>query len=156
VKKSEVFKLIQNIEDPVKDGDKILSNLHYTHFFMMDSYKKLLLSYDLTFTQANVLGIVNYFSPNSATLEEVKEMVLESNSDVSRTITRLAEKGFVEKMINKENRRKVSIKVTPKGQKTIKKIDQDGSFKRFTQTISLPEAKTFVKVLGKLRESTLL
>jgi DNA-binding MarR family transcriptional regulator len=152
MKKSELFELIQKIDDPQKDHEKILSNLHYTHFFLMDKYKKILVQYDLTPTQANILGIISYYSPVAAALEQIKEMVLEPNSDVSRTVTRLAEKGFVEKVPNRENRRKVAIMITPKGQKTMKKIEADGIFRKLTSTLSKPEAKNFVAVLEKLRD----
>jgi DNA-binding MarR family transcriptional regulator len=154
MKRNEVFEIIHKVNDPVKDSDKILANLHYTHFFLIDSYKKTLLAYDLTPTQANVLGIISFFYPRAVTLEEVKEMVLEPNSDVSRTVTRLAEKGFVEKVINKENRRKISIMISTKGQKILKKIESEGKFKKVTSLLDLREARNFVKTLQKLREAT--
>jgi DNA-binding MarR family transcriptional regulator len=152
MRRSELFVHITKIDDPVKDHAKLLSNLHYTHFFMMDRYKKLLADYDLTATQSNVLGIIGYYAPKAVSLEEIKEMILEPNSDVSRTVARLAEKGFVEKVVNKENRRKVSIVITSKGLKMIKKIEADGMFQKFTIAISKAEAKTFVGVLAKLRK----
>jgi DNA-binding MarR family transcriptional regulator len=153
MKRSEVFKLMQKVEDPQNDADKILSNLHYTHFFLMDHYKKALIEYNLTSAQANVLGIIAYFAPKTASLEEIKEMVLEPNSDVSRTVTRLTDKGFAEKVINPDNRRKVSIAITSKGLKMMKKIDSDKTFKKFTSTLSKHEAKTFVNILEKLRKT---
>jgi DNA-binding MarR family transcriptional regulator len=152
MKRSEIFELIQKINDPQKDHDKILANLHYTHFFLMDRYKKFLSVYDLTPTQVNILGIIDFYAPGSASLEQIKEMVLEPNSDVSRTVARLAEKGFAEKVTNKENRRKVSIMITPKGRKTLQKIASDGSFRKITSDLGKAEAKTFVAVLGKLRD----
>jgi DNA-binding MarR family transcriptional regulator len=149
--REEIFKLITEVDDPKKDHAKILSNLHYTHFYLMDRYKKLLAEYNLTATQSNVLGIIAFFSPKAVTLEQIKEMVLEPNSDVSRTVTRLAEKGYVEKVINKENRRKVSIKVTAKGQKILAKIESEKKFESFTANISKTDILTFIKVLTKLR-----
>lgn len=152
MKRSEIFEHLKKIDDPIKDYGKILANLHYTHFFLVDKYNKMLDSYDLTSPQSNVLGIIEYHFPKALSLEEIKEMVLEPNSDVSRTVARLAEKGFVEKVINKENRRKVSIVVTAKGIKTIKKIESEGKFKKFLAGISKAEAKTLVNVLAKLRD----
>lgn len=152
MKRKELFDLIQKIDDPAKDSSKIISNLHYTHFFLMDKYKKILAEYDLTATQANILAIIGHYYPKAASLEEIKEMVLEPNSDVSRTVTRLVEKDFVQKVANKENGRKVSIQATQKGAKTIKKIESEDKFKIFTSSLTLEEAKTFVKVLGKLRK----
>ncbi|MGZ3882838.1 MAG: MarR family winged helix-turn-helix transcriptional regulator [Bacteroidia bacterium] len=151
--RSEIFELISKIDDPVKDHASLLSNLHYTHFFLMDRYKKVLATYDLTAPQSNVLGIITHHAPKAVSLEEIKEMVLEPGSDVSRTVARLMEKGYVEKITNKDNRRKVSILATAKGLKTIRKIESDGKFETFVKGISRSEARTFVKVLLKLREN---
>jgi len=152
MKRIELFDYMKKIDDPVKDHAMILANFHYTHFYMMDKYKKLLAGYNLTATQSNVLGIIEHHYPKAVSLEEIKEMVLEPNSDVSRTVVRLVEKGFAEKIINKENRRKVSIVITAKGLKTIKKITTDGKFSKFTAGLSKAEVKTFITVLSKLRE----
>lgn len=151
MKRKEVFDLIQKIDDPKKDSSKILSNLHYTHFFLMDRYKKILAEYDLTATQANILAILDHYYPQAVSLEEIKSMVLEPNSDVSRTVTRLVEKEYAQKVLNKENRRKVSILITQKGLKANKKIESEDKFKIFTSSLTLAEARGFVKVLEKLR-----
>jgi DNA-binding MarR family transcriptional regulator len=150
--REELFKYIQQINDPAEDYGKILSNLHYTHYFLMDKYKKIMESYELTFTQSNVLGIIVHSHPKPLSLEEIKNMVLEPNSDVSRTVDRLAEKGYAEKIANKLNRRKVSIKVTAKGLKAVHKMADDGKFEVFTKDLSLKEAKTLIIILNKLRK----
>lgn len=152
MKKSELFEEIRKIDDPVKDYGKILSNLHYTHFFLMDKYKKILSDYNLTSQQSNVLGIISYFSPKSISLETIKEMVLEPSSDVSRIVVRLTEKGFAEKVVDKENRRKVSIKITAEGLKMVKKIGKDKRFYKFTSALSKNEAMAFIHTLEKLRQ----
>lgn len=150
MKRADLLEYIQKVDDPKKDHAKILSNLHYTHFYLMDQYKKLLARYNLTLPQSNVLAIIDYF-PEAAALEEIKEMVLEPNSDVSRTVTRLVSKNYVEKVINKENRRKVCIKITASGKKVLKRIEAEGKFEKFTSGLSKAEVNAFVKVLAKLR-----
>ncbi|MGZ4048306.1 MAG: MarR family winged helix-turn-helix transcriptional regulator [Bacteroidia bacterium] len=142
---------MQKINDPVKDYSKILGNLHYTHYYLMDRYKKILQPYGLTVIQSNILGIIMHRYPESLSLEEVKEMVLEPNSDVSRTVVRLSEKGFIKKVPDKKNRRKVSIIITPKGIKTAKRLESDEHFKKFSEEITLSESKAFIKFLSKLR-----
>jgi MarR family 2-MHQ and catechol resistance regulon transcriptional repressor len=151
--REELFEYITKVGDPKKDCGKILSNLHYTHFYLMDRYKKMLGEYDLTSSQSNVLGIIGYYYPKAVALEEIKEMILEPNSDVSRTVTRLVGKNYVEKVINKENRRKVCIKATPRGLKVIKRIEASGKFEKFTSKLSRSEVKTFIKVLAKFRNA---
>jgi DNA-binding MarR family transcriptional regulator len=152
MKREELLRHIQHINDPKKDYGKILTNFHYTHFYLMDKYKKILESYNLTFTQSNVLGIIVHTYPHTQSLEDIKSMVLEPNSDVSRTVVRLIEKGYAEKIPNKFNRRKVCIKATRKGVKIVKKISQDGKFQVFTKQFSLRDAKNLAIILNKLRQ----
>lgn len=151
MKREELFKYIQQIEDPKRDYAKILTNLHYTHFYLMDRYRKMLLPYDLTLIQSNVLGIITHHNPTPMALEEIKALVLEPNADVSRTVGRLTEKGFVEKVIDKTNRRKVSIRALPKGIKMMKKIEADPALNTLTEDFTLSEARNFVKYLNRLR-----
>lgn len=150
--REELYKYIEKIDDPKKDYGKILTNLHSTHYYLMDMYKKILKPYNLTLTQSTVLGIIVHHSPDAIALEEIKAMILEPNADVSRTVVRLAEKGFVEKVINKTNRRKVSIRALPKGVKMVKKMSLDPHFTNFTTGINLSEAKAFVRFLKRLRK----
>lgn len=151
MKREELFRYIAEVQDSRKDHAKILSNLHYTHFYLMDRYKKMLSDYNLTSTQSNVLGIISYFYPQAASLEQIKEMVLEPNSDVSRTVSRLVEKGLAEKVVNRENRRKVSIKVTGYGRNILQRIEKEKKFEGFTAMLNIKEVKTFIKILAKLR-----
>jgi DNA-binding MarR family transcriptional regulator len=152
MKRSEIFAKLNEIEDVHKDFAKILTNLHYTHHFMMDKYKKMLSDFDLTLIQSNVLGIIACYGEKGASLEDVKEMVLEPNSDVSRTVARLVSKDFVQKVANADNRRKVQIRVLPKGQEIIKSLDAI-SFRKITAQLSLEEARAFASILEKLRNA---
>ena len=151
--RSEIFKELENIEDSAKDFPKLLSNLHYTHFYLMDKYNKILSVYDLSAPQSNVLGIIGHFSPKPLSLEEIKSMVLEPNSDVSRIVARLVEKKYAVKVINKTNRRKVSILLTAKGKKVHARMVIDKHFQQFTATLTLEEAKAFTRVLSKIRSA---
>jgi DNA-binding MarR family transcriptional regulator len=149
VEREDIFAYISDITKR-EETRKILSNLHYTHFFMLDRYKKTLASYDLSFPQINVLYIMDLFFTGPVSLEEIKKMVLEPNSDVSRIVTRLAEKGFVSKVPDPKNGRKLSIVISEKGLRTLKKALSDKRFD-YTSQITLEEAKVFVEVLNKLR-----
>ncbi|MES2568122.1 MAG: hypothetical protein V4565_14705 [Bacteroidota bacterium] len=151
--REEIFELIEKIDDPVKDYQKIISNLHYTHYNLMDYYKKSLEIYDLTPMQSNVLSIIHYHQPKSLSLEEIKSMVLEPGSDVSRIVLRSSEKGFVEKVQNASNNRKLAIAITNKGLDVMKRISEDHSFNNLTHNFTLAEAEAFVLLLKKLRVS---
>jgi DNA-binding MarR family transcriptional regulator len=149
--REELFDYIQKIGDLEKDHAKLLSTLHYTHFYLMDRYKKILQEYDLTLTQSNVLAIIVHNYPALMSLEEIKVMVLEPSADVSRTVVRLMEKGFVKKVINKKNRRKVCIQATSAGVNITTRLQADKRFREITSDFTLTEAKNLIKLLKKLR-----
>jgi DNA-binding MarR family transcriptional regulator len=150
--REQIFKEIENIEAPDKDFSKILPSLHYTHFFLMDQYRKILVDYDLTSPQSNVIGIIGHYGDTPVSLEQIKHMVLEPNADVSRIVARLVEKKFVQKVVNEKNRRKVSIMLTARGEKIYKRMLADRQFMKFTENVSMQEAKVFMRVLAKLRQ----
>ena len=150
--REELFQYVQKIDDPKKDYGKILTSLHFSHYFLMDKYKKIFDEYGLTVTQANILSIIVHHHPKTLSLEEVKAMILEPNADVSRTVVRLAAKGFVEKVSDAKDKRRLSIRATSKGTKVIKKASDDPRFSSFTQNINLANTKAFIKFLKNLRE----
>jgi DNA-binding MarR family transcriptional regulator len=153
MKRDELFDLLEQIGEETKDRVRILSNLHYTHYVLMDRYRKVLEPYTLTITQSNVLGILTYNSPTPLSLEDIKSMMLEPNSDVSRIVSRLVVKGFAEKVVNPANKRKRSIAATEKGHEIMMKLDKDPAFFDLVSSVSTPEARTFAGVLKKMRES---
>jgi DNA-binding MarR family transcriptional regulator len=149
--REEIFQLLQEVKDMKKDFSKILNIVHYTHYYLLDEYKKIMKAYDITVTQSNVLGIIAYQHPKALSLEEIKLLVLEPNSDVSRTVDRLQSKGFVEKVIDPENRRKRSIRSTAKGREIIRALSEDTRFHIFTNRLTLEEARELVRLTSKLR-----
>ncbi len=144
--------MIGQAADPHRDHTLILANLHYTHFYLMEQYKKTLADYGITAIQSNVLGIVDFFGESGASLEEIKEMVLEPNSDVSRIIGRLAEKKFVEKIVNPHNRRKLNIRITKRGNLLLGRIQERKVMKNFTAALTPSEVRSFTRILEKLRK----
>jgi DNA-binding MarR family transcriptional regulator len=151
MKREDLYEVIEHVEDPVLGRARLLGNLHYTHFHLFDRYRKIMQKYDLTPIQTNVLGIVVIKYPETLSLEEIKKMVLEPGSDVSRIITRLASKGFIEKVTDRRNRRKLAIRTTPRGNKMYGKIVADPTLKAITNGLRLSEMKAFVATLKKLR-----
>jgi DNA-binding MarR family transcriptional regulator len=149
----EIFKNLKDLSDLKKDYGKVLANLHYTHFSLMDAYRKILKPYDMSFPQSHVLSIINFYHPREVSLQEIKSMVLEPNSDVSRTVDRLVEKHLVKKVKKSENRRMRSIMMTPAGLKVIKLMEKDSKFHQLLSGLTLADVREFVGVLEKFRDN---
>jgi DNA-binding MarR family transcriptional regulator len=146
-----ILKEIESIKDK-NDIGKVLANLYYTHFWLANEYKTILSEFDLTAQQTNILTTVNHFHPRPLTLSELKEKLLEKNADVSRVVTRLANKKLINRKISKDNRRKVEITMTEKGINLSEQIQKEDAFKKFTAEFSVEDARTFTTLLRKLRK----
>jgi len=153
MKRKDIFNDLKNIVDPTRDYLKILGNLHYTHFALLDKYKRILKPYGLSFPQSHVLSIIVHMHPKQLSLEEIKEMVLEPNSDVSRTVVRLEEKGFLKKVKDSENRRKRAIMATSVGINVFRQLEKDKRFSAIVVDVSLGHARIFAQTLELLRDS---
>ncbi|MDF2437356.1 MAG: transcriptional regulator [Bacteroidota bacterium] len=146
-----VTKEFSVINDIDTDYEKVLASVYYTHFWLSDKYTAMFLEYDLSPQQSNVLGSVLFSHPKPLTLTELKSLMLEKNSDVSRIVSRLITKGYLEKKSNKENKRKIEITITQKGIDLMEKIRSQQLFKKFTAGLTTQEAQQLVNLLAKLR-----
>jgi DNA-binding MarR family transcriptional regulator len=146
-----VTKEFSVINDIDTDYEKVLASVYYTHFWLSDKYTAMFLEYGLSTQQSNVLGSVLFFHPKPLTLTELKSMMLEKNSDVSRIVSRLINKGYLEKKSNAENKRKIEITITEKGIHLMEQIRSQKLFKKFTSRLSTSEAQQLVDLLAKLR-----
>ena len=76
----------------------------------------VLKAYGITHIQYNVLRILNGAYPEALCMSEIKERLLFPNSDLTRIIDRMEVKELVIRGVCSENRRKVNIFISEKGQ----------------------------------------
>jgi DNA-binding MarR family transcriptional regulator len=101
---------------------KSIVNLIFTYNWMTHLLKKKLGKYHITLQQFNVLRILRGQYPNPATVNLIKERMLDKMSDASRIVDRLIEKGMVTRCTNKDDRRAVDIGISDKGLELLKKL----------------------------------
>jgi len=146
------------LEDEIKQSKfrneyhKLAVNILYTHGWLISHQSKVFTDYDLTPQQYNILRILRGQYPNPATINLLKDRMLDKMSDASRLVDRLKTKGFVEREICSEDRRRVDVKITQKGLLQLKKMDEGAKesekmFHRLTKS----EAETLNNLLDKLR-----
>ncbi|NLJ20679.1 MAG: MarR family transcriptional regulator, partial [Bacteroidales bacterium] len=91
-------------------------NLIYTAKQLSYEFVQSLKSHDITEQQYNVLRILRgYRSEAPLTIGFIKERMLDKNSDVSRIIDRLYEKGLLSREENSQDRRQKLVDITDKG-----------------------------------------
>ena len=148
------MRLEEEIKQPKfrNEHHKLAVNLIFTYGWFTTLNSKLLYEYNLTSNQFNILRILRGQYPNPATINMLKERMLDKMSDASRLVERLRLKGLVKRELSSSNRRQVDVIITKKGLDILSQIDalnnhQDGILKGLSET----EAKNMNDLLDKMR-----
>jgi len=98
------------------DYHKGLINLNYTAKQLSYEFFQTLKKHGIAEQQYNVLRILRGFrSEAPLTIGFIKERMLDKDSDVSRIVDRLFEKGLLNRTENPSDRRQKSVEITEKG-----------------------------------------
>ena len=102
---------------------KTIINILYTSRFLEEQVTSLLKQFDLSNQQFNVLRILRGQKGNPANLSTLQDRMIDKNSNTTRLVDKLLNKGLVERYVCEQNRRKVEIFITEEGQRLLKRID---------------------------------
>ncbi|WP_306550543.1 MarR family winged helix-turn-helix transcriptional regulator [Daejeonella sp.] len=131
---------------------KAIINLIYTYGWITNLLKQQLNKYKITLQQYNILRILRGQHPNPATINMLKERMLDKMSDASRIVDRLVQKELVIRFINTKDRRAVDILITKKGLDLLLKLDVEMSSKNILdKNIDSIEAGILSNLLDKMR-----
>lgn len=102
---------------------KVVVNLVYTYNWINSILKERLDKHHITLQQFNILRILRGQYPTPATINLLKERMLDKMSDASRIVDRLVQKGLVTRETNQKDRRAVDIIISEKGLEILSKLD---------------------------------
>jgi DNA-binding MarR family transcriptional regulator len=102
---------------------KVIINISYTYGWLTNATRENFEKYNLTTQQFNILRILRGQYPNPATINLLKERMIDKMSDASRIVDRLIQKGMVSRCTNKKDRRAVDIRISEMGLETLCKMD---------------------------------
>lgn len=131
---------------------KMVINVSYSYSWMSNLLRLAFEKYNLTSQQFNVLRILRGQQPKAATINLIKERMLDKMSDASRIVDRLIQKELVSRCTNNVDRRAVDIHITEKGLEILSKIDEE--FKTadlFKHNLTEEEAGQLSDLLDKMR-----
>ena len=132
---------------------KAIVNLIFTCNWTTDQLKQIFYEEGLTMQQFNILRILRGSQTALSTLQ-IRDRMLDKMSDTSRIVDRIIIKGFAKKTICKSDKRLVDVTITNKGLKLLEKMDkQEDNMAAIFKSLSEAEAKTFNKLLDKIRQS---
>ena len=131
---------------------KLAVNIIYTHSWFNSFQNEWLCKYNLTTQQYNILRILRGQYPDPASINLLKDRMLDKMSDASRLVERLRLKGMVQRKNCKEDRRRAEVIITQKGLDTLKDLDSiEDKFSEVFSNISEEDAKTINDLLDKMR-----
>lgn len=102
---------------------KAVINVTYTYGWLNHVFRTYFEKFNLTQQQFNVLRILRGQYPNPATVNMIKDRMLDKMSDASRIVDRLIQKGLVSRCTNNKDRRAVDIRISDAGLEILAKID---------------------------------
>ena len=135
--------------------EKILVNIYYTNNWRFGKYEQTLSKYNLTAQQFNVLKILFASYPKPIMISNIKERMLDKNSDITRIVDRLLSKNLISRRRDQSNRRKVIVKLNVIGYHLMVKMNKEVQvFENLVTHLSLNEATILNKLLDKIRRNT--
>jgi DNA-binding MarR family transcriptional regulator len=131
---------------------KVIINIAYTDGWLDNLIRPYFEKYNLTNQQFNILRILRGQYPKPATVNLLKERMIDKMSDASRIVDRLVQKELVSRCTNTKDRRAVDVRISDKGLQVLTKMDAEFKTKDLIKSnLSPEEAGTLSDLLDKLR-----
>lgn len=131
---------------------KLAVNIYYTHFWVQEHLRKQLKPYNISLQQYNILRILRGQLPKPASINLLKERMLDKSSDTSRLIERLRLKGLVKRAVSAHDRRSVDIVITQKGLDILSAIaNAESTLDDAMRNISEEKARLLNELLDEVR-----
>ncbi|MBU1097930.1 MAG: MarR family transcriptional regulator [Bacteroidetes bacterium] len=146
------------LEDEIKqkkfrnEYHKLAVNLIFTNGWFIGLQNQIINRFDITSVQFNILRILRGQHPKPASINMLKERMLDKMSDVSRLVDRLLSKKLVDRKICPNDRRKAEVLITDKGMNLLSEIDKlESEFDSVFKNISEDEAEIINSLMDKMR-----
>jgi DNA-binding MarR family transcriptional regulator len=146
------------IEEEIKSSkfednyQKVVINVNYTYGWLSNFIKCHFEKNNLTTQQFNILRILRGQYPKPATINLLKERMIDKMSDASRIVDRLVQKELVTRCTNNRDRRAVDIVISDEGLKILAKMDAEFKTREVLKNhLTEEEAGQLSDLLDKLR-----
>jgi DNA-binding MarR family transcriptional regulator len=134
------------------EHEKAAVNILFTSSWLHKINADRLKPHGITPEQFNVLRILRGSHPKKLMLADITSRMLDKNSNATRLVEKLRQKGLVKREICESNRRQVDITISEKGLTTLKNIDQqEAAWLATLKNISKTDAQELNRILDKLR-----
>jgi DNA-binding MarR family transcriptional regulator len=146
------------IEEEIKqprfrnDHQKALLNLTFTSGWLAARQEEFFKGFGITASQFNILRILRGQEGKSISGAEIKERMLDRNSDISRLLDRLAKKDLIQRSQCPNDKRATDVGITRAGLQVLKSIDKKiDETEKGILLLTPEEARQLSKLLDKAR-----
>lgn len=141
-------------EDFQNEYQKALLNMLFTNYYMVDKMNGVFKKHDITRQQYNVMRILRGQLPGHASINLIKDRMLDKMSDASRIVERLRVKGFVTREFCEKDKRSVEVRITQTGLAVLDKMQTEvNAFEDILHNLTEDETHTLNHLLDKVRGS---
>lgn len=128
-------------------------NLLQSCSWLTNGTRKLLKPYGITPKQFSILRNLAENSPESASIQEVRDGLADKMSDASRLIDRLVKKGYLDKFPSDFDRRSNRVRISDSGLKILKEINahKDDLDRMVSDLLNEKEIKELNRLLSLLK-----
>lgn len=132
--------------------EKMVVNILFTSSWIYNMNSARFKQHSITPEQYNVLRILRGSNPKPMMLADITCRMIDKNSNATRLVEKLRQKGLLRREICESNRRQVDISITEKGLAVLKKIDlETESWLEPLKALQKNEAQDLNHLLDKLR-----
>ncbi|MEJ2584095.1 MAG: MarR family transcriptional regulator [Robiginitalea sp.] len=147
-----------NVEERIKTDQPLpLERRTIIHLMLVnnqigDQMAKALKPFEVSLQQFNVLRILRGQKGKPANLSTLNDRMVSRMSNTTRLVDKLIAKGLVDRKTCPENRRKVEIRLTPKGMESLMAMDRavDAAEKELMGSFSDEDLRQLNKLLDKV------
>lgn len=136
------------------ENQRGLISLIFIGNWITSRHQQFFKRYGITMQQFNILRILRGQHPQAASINILKERMLDKMSDVSRLVERLRKADLVERKNSEMDRRAVDVRINDKGLQLLKLIDTE--IKQLDNTLQSLNEKEVIqlnKLLDKMLDS---
>lgn len=135
------------------ESQKAIINILFTCYFVQDKMNTLFKKYDITRQQYNVLRILRGQYPGHASVNLIRDRMLDKMSDASRIVERLRIKELVLRKSAEHDKRAVEVTITEAGLKLLDEMQEAvDEFESLLNNLSEDEIRQLNTLLDKLRD----
>ena len=133
------------------DKHRMLGNIVFTANWIKNNMQGFLTPFGLSNQQFNILRILRG-NGDWMTMNDIKRVMIDKSPHTTRMVTKLEEKGWVERKQGEKDRRVVYVRVSQSGLDHLAEIDKvEPEVVAYLDKITAEEAQTINEILDRMR-----